>query len=72
MHRDTTREKICECHPYNLPSTVKSEWADYMLSMHSLGTYQRNELTRISSGNARPQSSQCAEPLCTDSLVHMT
>ena len=37
-----------------------------MLSGHSVGTYQRNELTRKSSGNTRPQSSQLAEPLWTD------
>ena len=33
---------------------------------HSAGTYVENELTRNSSGNARPQSSQFAEPLWTD------
>ena len=37
-----------------------------MLSRHSVGTYQENELTLNSSGNARPQSSQLAEPLLTD------
>ena len=31
-----------------------------------MGTYQGNEFTRNSSGNARPQSSQIAEPLWTD------
>ena len=37
-----------------------------MLSKHSVGIHQRNELTRNSSGNARPRSSQLAEPLWTD------
>ena len=33
---------------------------------HGVGTYQGNELTSNSSGNAQPQSSQLAEPLLTD------
>ena len=37
-----------------------------MLSRHSVGTYRGNELTRNSSGNTRPQSSQLAEPLWTE------
>ena len=37
-----------------------------MPSRHSEGTYQGNELSRNSSGNTRPQSSQLAEPLWTD------
>ena len=37
-----------------------------MLTRHSLGTYQGIELTRNSSVNTRPQSSQFAEPLWTD------
>ena len=37
-----------------------------MLSRHSVGTYQENEFTHNSSRNARPQSSQLAEPLWTD------
>ena len=37
-----------------------------MLTMHRMGTYQENELTRNSSGNTRPQSSQPAEPLWTN------
>ena len=40
-----------------------------MLSRHTMGTYQRNKLTRNSSGNARPQSSEPAEPLWTDSGI---
>ena len=37
-----------------------------MLSMHSVGNYHGNELTRNLSGNTGPQSSQLAEPLWTD------
>ena len=37
-----------------------------MLSRHSVGTYQGNKLTRNESKNARPLSSQIAEPLWTD------
>ena len=37
-----------------------------MLSRHSVGTYQGNELTHNLSGNTWPQSSQLAEPLWTD------
>ena len=44
---------------------TKSEWA--MLFMNSVGTHEGNEHTRNSSGNARPQSSQLAEPLFTGS-----
>ena len=40
-----------------------------MLSRHSVGTYQRNELTRNSSGNTRPQLSQLPRPLWTDSSL---
>ena len=36
------------------------------LSRHTTGTSQRNQLTRNSSGIARPQSSQLAEPMWTD------
>ena len=38
-----------------------------MLPRHGAGTYQGNKLTRDSSGNACPQSSQVTEPLWTDS-----
>ena len=38
-----------------------------MLSRYSVETYQGNELARNSSGNTRPQSSQLAESLFTDS-----
>ena len=37
-----------------------------MLSRHRVGTYQEDDLTRNSSGDARPRSSQLAEPLWTD------
>ena len=37
-----------------------------MLSRHSVETNQGNELTRNSSGNARPQSTQLAESLWTE------
>ena len=37
-----------------------------MMSRHSVGTHQGNELTRNLPGSARPQSSQLAEPLRTD------
>ena len=33
-----------------------------MIFTHCVGTYQGSELTRSSLGNARPQSSQLAEP----------
>ena len=36
------------------------------LSTHTLGTYQVNELTRNSSMNSQPQSSQLAELLWTN------
>ena len=36
------------------------------LSRHTEGTYQGNTLTRNSSGNTQPESSQLAEPLWTD------
>ena len=38
-----------------------------MLSRIILGIHQGNELTRNSSGNTHPQSSELAEPLWTDS-----
>ena len=37
-----------------------------MPSMHSVETYQENELTRNSSRNIQPQLSQLAEPVWTD------
>ena len=48
------------------PFTQRSQSGLTMLSRHSVETDQGNELTRNSSGNARSQSSQLAEPLKTD------
>ena len=45
---------------------TKSEWADYAAVQAWCGNLSGNELTRNSSGNARLQSSQLAEPLWTD------
>ena len=39
------------------------------LCRHSVGTYQENDLTLNWSGHTRPQSSQLAEPLWTDSRL---
>ena len=52
-----------------LPNTMVTPKHVYTLSRHSVETYLGNELTRNSSGNIRPQSSQLAEPLWTDSGV---
>ena len=49
------------------PLTQRSWNGLTVLSRHSLGTYQRNELKCNSSGNTQPQLSQLAEPLWTDS-----
>ena len=46
--------------------TQQSQSGLTMLSKHGVGTYQGNELTRNSSGNTQPQSSQLAVPLWTD------
>ena len=48
------------------PLTRRSLSGLTMLSRHSVGTYQGNELTRNSLGKTRPQSSQLAESLWTD------
>ena len=49
------------------PLTQRS-WsgADYAAVQAKCGNLSENELTRNSSGNTRPQSSQLAEPLWTD------
>ena len=47
-------------------STQRSRCGLTVLSRHSVGTYQGNELTRNSSGSTRRQSSQLAEQLWTD------
>ena len=44
----------------------ESEWADYAAVQASCGNLSGHELTRNSSGNTRPQSSELAEPLWTD------
>ena len=52
-----------------LTDTIKKECTDStlaMLSRYSVEHIKENELTRNSSGNARAQSSQLAEPLWTD------
>ena len=44
-----------------------------MLSRLSVGIHQRNELMHYSAGEARPQSSQLAEPLWTNPLcIHLS
>ena len=48
------------------PGPSKLEWADYFAVQAECGNLSGNELTRNSSGNARSQSSQLAEPLWTD------
>ena len=53
-------------HAYTLDRT-KSELADYAVIQAECGSLSGNELTRNSSGNTQPQSSQLAEPLWTDS-----
>ena len=45
---------------------MKSEWADYTAVQADCGNLSGNKLTRISSGNTRPQSSQLTEPLWSD------
>ena len=40
-----------------------------MLSGHSVGTYQGNELTRNSAGNVRPRSSQLAEGALSSTIT---
>ena len=57
--------KITAKHAYTLDPT-KWEWADYMLSRHSVGIPQGNELTRNSSGKARSRLFQVVEPHLID------
>ena len=52
-------------HAYTLDPT-KSEWADYAAVQAYCGKLSGNEITRNSSGNTRPQSSQLSEPLWVD------
>ena len=44
-----------------------SVWADYAAVQAQCGNLYENELTRNLSGNIRPQSSELAEPLWTNS-----
>ena len=50
--------------------TPSTRWSRSGLTMllcrHSVGTHKENEVTRNSSGNTQPQSSQLAQPLWTD------
>ena len=50
----------------SIVGSTKSEWADYAAVQAQCVNLAGNELTRDSSGNTRPQSSQLAEPLWTD------
>ena len=50
----------------NTHTPTKSEWADYVAVQVSCGNLSGNELTRNSSGNTKPQSSQLAERMRTD------
>ena len=59
------RWKVTNKHVYILDPT-KSEWADYAAAQVLSGNLSGNELTRNSSGNTRPRSSQLADPLWTD------
>ena len=45
---------------------MKSEWADFTTVQVWYENLSENQLTRNSSGNTRPQSSQLTEPLWTD------
>ena len=60
------RRQVTPKHAYTLEPT-KSEWADYAAVQAKCVNLSGNELTRNLSGNIRPQSSQLAEPLWTDS-----
>ena len=57
------RWKVTVKHAHILDPT-KSEWANHAV-LAQCGNHQGNKLTCNSSGNARPQSSQLAEPLWT-------
>ena len=59
------RWQVTPKHEYTLDQT-KSEWADYAAVQAECGNLSGNELTRNSSENSRPQSSQLAESLWTD------
>ena len=59
------RWQVTTKHAYNLDPT-KSVWTDYAAIQVQCGNLCGNELTRNSSRNIRPQSSQPAKPLWTD------
>ena len=59
------RWQVAPEHAYTLDPT-KSEWADYAAVQAQSENLLGKELTRNSSGNTQPQSSQLAEPLWTD------
>ena len=59
------RWQVTHKHAYTLDLS-KLEWADYAAVLAERGSLSGNELTRISSGNTRSQSSQLAKPLWTD------
>ena len=60
------RWQVTPKHTYTLDPT-KSERVDYAAVQAECGNQSGNELISSSSGNARPQSSQLAEPLWADS-----
>ena len=57
--------QVAPKHAY-IHDPLKSEWADYAAVQAEYGNLSGNELTHNLSGNTQPQSSQLAEPLCTD------
>ena len=59
------RWQVTTKHACTLDPT-KSLWADYAAVQAQCGNLLGNELTRNSSGNTQPQSSQLAVPLWTD------
>ena len=61
----TRRWQATPKHAYTLDLT-KSGWADCAAVQALCGNLSGNELTRNSSGNTRPRSSQLSEPLWTD------
>ena len=63
--RQQCRWPVTPKHAYTLHPT-KSERVDYAAVQAECGNQSGNELIFNSSGNARPQSSQLAEPLWAD------
>ena len=60
------RWQVTPKHAYTL-DPEKSEWADYAAVQAEYENLSGSELTRNLSGNTRPQSSQPAKPLWTNS-----